>query len=76
MKETIEILARALMDQPKAVFVNEINGSYTSIVELRGAKEDIGKIIGKRRRTADALRTHVNAVSSKAKKRSRLEIID
>ena len=72
MKESIELIARALVDQPEAVFVTEINGSYTSIVELRVAKEDIGK----RGRTADALRTLVNAISSKAKKRLWLEIID
>lgn len=76
MKEMIEIIARALVDQPDAVFVTEINGSYTSIVELRVAKQDIGKIIGKQGRTADALRTLLNAASSKAKTRSRLEIID
>jgi predicted RNA-binding protein YlqC (UPF0109 family) len=75
MKEMIEIIARALVDQPGAVFVTEINGSHTSIVELRVAKEDIGKIIGKQGRTADALRTLLNAASSKAKTRSRLEII-
>ena len=45
MKEMIEIIARALVDRPDAVFVTEINGSHTSIVELRVAKEDIGKII-------------------------------
>jgi hypothetical protein len=76
MEEIIEIIARALVDQPEAVFVTEINGSYSSIVELHVAKEDIGKIIGKQGRTADALRTLFNAVSSKAKTRSRLEIID
>jgi predicted RNA-binding protein YlqC (UPF0109 family) len=76
MKEMIEIIARALVDQPDAVFVTEINGSHTSIVELRVAKEDIGKIIGKQGRTADALRTLLNAASSKAKTRSRLEIIE
>jgi uncharacterized protein len=76
MKEMIKIIARALVDQPNAVSVTEINGSKTSIVELRVAKEDIGKIIGRQGRTADALRTLVNAVSSKAKTRSRLEIID
>jgi predicted RNA-binding protein YlqC (UPF0109 family) len=72
MKELVERIARAQVDQPKAVFVTELNGSYISIVALRVAKEDIGK----RGRTADALRTVVNAVSSKAKKRLRLEIID
>jgi predicted RNA-binding protein YlqC (UPF0109 family) len=76
MKEMIEIIARALVDHPDAVSVTEINGSHTSIVELSVAKEDIGKIIGRQGRTADALRTLFNAVSSKAKTRSRLEIID
>lgn len=76
MKEMIEILARALVDQPDAVSVNEINGSHTSIVELRVAKEDIGKIIGKQGRTAYALRTIVNAVSSKTGMRLHLEIIE
>ena len=76
MKEMIEIIARALVDQPDDVCITEINGSYSSIVELRVAKEDVGKIIGKQGRTADALRTLFNAVSSKAKTRSRLEIID
>jgi len=68
MKELIELIACAPVDQPEAVFVDEINGSYTSIVEFRVANKDIGKIIDKRGRTADALRTLVNAVSSKAKK--------
>ena len=76
MKEIIETIARALVDQPDLVSVTEVGGMHTSILELRVAKTDIGKIIGKRGRTADALRTLVNAVSSKAKKRSRLEIID
>lgn len=55
MKELIGLIARALVDQPEAVFVSEINGSYISIVALRAAKENIGK----RGRTADALRTVV-----------------
>jgi len=76
MKEMIEIIARALVNEPDAVFVTEINGSHTSILELRVAKEDIGKIIGRQGRTADALRTLLNAVSSKAQTHSRLEIID
>ena len=76
MKEIIEFIVRALVDQPDAVSVAEITGVHTSIVELSVAKEDIGKIIGKQGRTAGALRTIVNAISSKMKRRSRLEIIE
>ncbi len=76
MKEIVEIMARALVDRPQAVSVSEINGAHSCIVELSVAKEDIGKIIGKQGRTADAIRTIVGAVSAKMNKRSVLEIID
>lgn len=76
MKRIIQIIARALVDQPEAVSVAEITGMHVTIIELTVAREDIGKIIGKQGRTASALRTIVNAVSSKTKKRSRLEIIE
>jgi uncharacterized protein len=76
MKRIIQIIARALVDQPEAVSVAEIKGTHVTIIELTVAREDIGKIIGKQGRTASALRTIVNAVSSKTKKRSRLEIIE
>jgi len=76
MKQIIQIIARALVDRPEAVSVAEIAGTHVTIIELTVAREDIGKIIGKQGRTASALRTIVNAVSSKAKKRSRLEIIE
>ena len=76
MKELIKYIAQALVDNPEQVEVIELGGQQTSVLELKVAKEDIGKIIGKRGRTADALRTLVNAVSSKAKKRLWLEIID
>lgn len=76
MKEIVEIMARALVDQPQAVSVKEISGAHSSIVELSVAKDDVGKIIGKQGRTADAMRTIVSAVSAKTKKRSVLEIID
>ncbi len=75
MKEIVEMMARALVDQPQAVSVAEINGAHSCIVELSVAKEDIGKIIGKQGRTADAMRTIVGAVSAKMNKRSVLEII-
>jgi predicted RNA-binding protein YlqC (UPF0109 family) len=76
MKEIIKTIAQALVDQPDDVSVNEIDGSHTSILELKVAKSDIGKVIGKHGRTAIALRTILNAVSAKAKKRTVLEILD
>jgi uncharacterized protein len=76
MKDVIELIAKAMVDQPDRVSVTEIGGEYTSILELRVAKEDIGKIIGKQGRNADALRTILNAGSAKLKKRTVLEIID
>ena len=76
MKELIETIAKALVDQPDDVSVNEIDGPHTSILELKVAKSDIGKVIGKQGRTASALRTILSAVSAKAKKRTVLEIID
>ena len=76
MKEMIETIAQALVDQPDLVSVTEIDGVHTSILELKVAKTDIGKVIGKKGRTASALRTILSAVSAKTKKRTVLEIID
>ena len=76
MKEMIETIVQALVDQPDFVSVTEIDGVRTSILELKVAKTDIGKVIGKQGRTAGALRTILGAVSAKAKKRTVLEIID
>ena len=75
MKEIIQIIAKALVDQPDLVFVSEISGANTSILELKVAKADIGKVIGRQGRTAGALRTILNAVSAKEKKRAVLEIL-
>lgn len=75
MKELVEIMARSLVDKPEAVSVTEIGGAHSSILELKVAKEDIGKIIGKQGRTADAMRVIISAVSAKMNKRSVLEII-
>ncbi len=75
MKEMIEIIARALVDQPEWVSVSEVGGMHTSILELTVAKADIGKVIGKKGQTAGALRTLLSAVSAKAKKRTLLEIV-
>jgi hypothetical protein len=76
MKEMIEMIARALVDEPEFVSVSEVDGMYTSILELKVAKADIGKVIGKQGRMAGALRTLVSAVSGKARKRTVLEIMD
>ena len=76
MKEIIEKIAQALVDQPDLVSVTEIGGAHTSILELKVAQTDIGKIIGKQGRTASAMRTILSAVSAKYKKRTVLEIID
>ena len=75
MKETIELIARALVDEPDVVSVAVVGGGNTSILELTVAKTDIGKIIGKQGRTADALRTILSAVSAKERKRAVLEIL-
>jgi hypothetical protein len=76
MKEFIERIAKALVDQPDAVKVTEVVGERTSVIELSVAKEDMGKIIGKQGRTATAIRTLLNAASMKQKKRTILEIIE
>ena len=76
MKEMIELIAQALVDQPDRVSVKEVDGMHTSILELTVAKADIGKVIGKQGRTVGALRTLLSAVSAKAKKRAVLEVIE
>ena len=76
MKELIEIMAKALVEHPDQVQVNEIAGEHASVIELKTAKEDIGKVIGKRGRNAQAMRTILNAASAKLRKRLVLEIID
>jgi uncharacterized protein len=76
LKELIEFMARALVDNPEKVKVSEIEGEQTSVIELRVAKEDLGKVIGKQGRTARAMRTILSAASTKLRKRSVLEIIE
>ncbi|MDB4442284.1 KH domain-containing protein [bacterium] len=76
MKDLINYIAQALVDHPEQVSVNEIKGSQTSVLELKVAKEDIGKVIGKQGRTARAMRTILNAASAKIKKHSVLEIVE
>ncbi|HIJ77093.1 MAG TPA: KH domain-containing protein [Deltaproteobacteria bacterium] len=76
LKELIEFMARALVDNPEKVRVSEIVGEQTSVIELRVAKEDLGKVIGKQGRTARAMRTILSAASTKIRKRAVLEIIE
>jgi uncharacterized protein len=76
LKELIEFMARALVDNPEKVQVSEIVGEQTSVIELRVAKEDLGKVIGKQGRTARAMRTILSAASTKIRKRAVLEIIE
>jgi predicted RNA-binding protein YlqC (UPF0109 family) len=76
MKELVEYIAKVLVDNPDEVRVTELEGKQTSVIELRVAKEDLGKVIGKQGRTARAMRTILGAASTKLKKRSVLEILE
>ncbi|MEE9529751.1 MAG: KH domain-containing protein [Syntrophobacteria bacterium] len=76
MKELVEIVAKALVDNPAQVEVSEIAGRSILVIELKVAKEDMGKIIGKKGRNAQAMRTLLNAASAKLRKRVVLDIID
>ena len=76
MKELITHIAKSLVDRPDLVTVLEVQGNQTTVLELTVAKEDLGKVIGKNGRTAQAMRTILSAVSSKIKKRTVLEIIE
>ena len=75
LKELIETMARALVDNPEQVKISEIAGEMSSIIELRVAKADLGKVIGKQGRNVDAMRTILSAASTKIRKRAILEII-
>ena len=76
MKEFIEYIARQLVDQPESVVVEEESKEDKIILKLKVAQPDIGKIIGKKGRTAFALRTLVAAVGKKAGKKVSLEVLD
>jgi len=76
MKELIAYIAKALVDKPEEVVVTEVAGEQTSVIELKVAKEDLGKVIGKQGRTARAMRTILSASSTKINKRSVLEILE
>jgi len=76
MKDLVTCIAKALVDNPEEVVVTEIRGAQSSVLELRVAKEDIGKIIGKHGRTVVAIRTILSAASMKLKKRYILDLLE
>ncbi len=76
IKELVLFIAKALVDEPDEVEVNEICGAQVSVIELKVAKDDLGKVIGKQGRTARAMRTILTAASTKLRKRSVLEILE
>ncbi|PKM54181.1 MAG: RNA-binding protein [Firmicutes bacterium HGW-Firmicutes-3] len=75
MKELVEVIAKALVDHPEAVVVNEVEGERSTILELKVAPEDMGKVIGKQGRIAKAIRTVVKAAATKDDKRVVVEIL-
>ena len=76
MKDLVAEIVKSLVDQPEEVSINEIVADYTSVLEVRVAREDMGKVIGKQGRTAQAIRTILSAASGKAGKRYMLEIVE
>ncbi len=76
LKDLILLIAQMLVDHPEQVSVHEIKGDQTSVIELKVAKEDLGKVIGKDGRTARAMRTILTAASTKLRKRALLEILE
>ena len=76
MKDLLTKIVQAVVDNPEQVSVSEIEASHTTVLELRVAKEDMGRVIGKQGRMANAIRCVLNAASGKAGKRHVLEIVD
>ena len=76
VRELVEIMAKALVDNPDQVRVTEISAKHALVIELKPAKEDIGKIIGKKGRNVQAMRTILNAAAAKVRKRVIFEIIE
>lgn len=76
LAKLIETIAKALVDRPEEVSVQEVVGENTTVIELKVAQEDLGKVIGKQGRTAKSIRTVLNGASTKLKKRTVLEIIE
>jgi hypothetical protein len=76
MKEMLELIAKALVDRPEDVAVKEVEGEQVTVLELKVAQEDLGKVIGKQGRTARAIRTLLGAAGMKVHKRFVLEILE
>ena len=76
MKELVEMIAKALVDNPDKVHVSQLEGEQTSILELKVDPDDLGKVIGKQGRTARAIRVILGAAGMKLKRRFNLEIIE
>jgi predicted RNA-binding protein YlqC (UPF0109 family) len=76
MKELVRSIAQALVDRPDEVEVREVEGEKTTVLELKVAEADLGKVIGRQGRTARAMRTIINAAATKLKKRAVLEILE
>lgn len=76
MKDLIEYIVKAIVDFPENVIVTQIDGESTIVFELRVRQEDVGKVIGKKGRTINAIRTLLNATAAKASMRAMLEIVE
>ena len=76
MKDLVHKIVEALVDHPDQIEIDEVEGDLTSVIELMVNREDIGKVIGRQGRTAQAIRTILNAASAKSRKRVVLEILD
>ena len=76
LKEVVETIAKALVDYPEEVAVREIDGEAATVLELRVAAQDLGKVIGKQGRTARAIRTLLRAAGMKLRKRFVLDILE
>lgn len=76
MKELVQLIAKYLVDHPEEVRVQEMEGEKTTVIELKVAQDDLGKVIGKQGRTARAMRTILSAAATKIHKRAVLEILE
>jgi uncharacterized protein len=76
MKDLILMIAKSLVDKPDEVDVKEVKGDKTTVLELKVAKEDLGKVIWKQGKTAHSIRTILNATATKLKQRAVLEILE
>ncbi len=76
LREFVEFMAKSIVDNPEEVQVTEVAGEKTTVIELRVASEDLGKVIGKQGRTAKAIRSILSASAAKIKKRAVLEILE